>query len=106
MPPARPTLSRFIRAEGRPSSALTAAPRINMAQTAGTGWGICRRTRKRFTRSLLSQPWETTVFSLTEKTVVLQQFFKYFVPQKALKLYKKLQKCQKLLANLDSEDTV
>jgi len=41
-----------------------------------------------------------------EKTVVLQQFFKYFVPPKALKPYKKLQKCQKLLANLGSEDTV
>jgi hypothetical protein len=45
------------------------------------------------------------VFSLTEKTVVLQQSFKYFVPPKALKPYKKLQKCQKLLANLGSEDT-
>ena len=42
----------------------------------------------------------------TEKTVVLQQSFKYFVPPKALKPYKKLQKCQKLLANLGSEDTV
>jgi hypothetical protein len=31
---------------------------------------------------------------------------KYFVLQKALKPYKKLQKCQKLLANLGSEDTV
>jgi hypothetical protein len=51
--------------------------------------------------------WETTVFSLTEKTVVvLQQSFKYFVLPKALKPYKKLQKCQKLLAILGSEDTV
>ena len=49
---------------------------------------------------------ETTVFSLTEKTVVLQQSFKYFVLPKALKPYKKLQKCQKLLANFGSEDTV
>ena len=32
--------------------------------------------------------------------------FKYFVLPKALKLYKKLQKCQKLLANLGSEDSV
>ncbi len=54
----------------------------------------------------LSLPWETTVFSLTEKTVVLQQSFKYFVLPKALKSYKKLQKCQKLLANFGSEDTV
>jgi hypothetical protein len=27
------------------SGALTAAPRISTAQTAGTGWGICSRTR-------------------------------------------------------------
>ena len=65
---------------------------------------FCRKRGPVLARSLL--PWKTTVFSLTEKTVVLQQSFKYFVPPKALKPYKKLQKCQKLLANLGSEDTV
>ena len=50
-----------------------------------------------------SQPW-VTVFS--EKTVVLQQSFKYFVLPKALKPYKKLQKCQKLLENFSSENSV
>ena len=65
---------------------------------------VCRKRGPVLARSLL--PWKTTVFSLTEKTVVLQQSFKYFVPPKALKPYKKLQKCQKLLANLGSEDTV
>ena len=65
---------------------------------------VCRKRGPVLARSLL--PWKTTVFSLTEKTVVLQQSFKYFVLPKALKPYKKLQKCQKLLANLGSEDTV
>jgi hypothetical protein len=73
------------------------------------------RAPKFLARSLLSQAWarscpvtaalgDNGVF--TEKTVVLQQFFKYFVPPKALKPYKKLQKCQKLLANLGSDHTV
>jgi len=43
---------------------------------------------------------------LTQKTVVLQQSFKYFVLPKDLKPYKKLQKIKKLLANFGSEDTV
>ena len=39
----RPTNSLPLR------GALTAAPRISTAQTSGTGWGICRRTRKHVT---------------------------------------------------------
>ena len=46
------------------------------------------------------------VFTHEKTVVVLQQSFKYFVLPKALKPYKKMQKCQKLLANLGSEDTV
>ena len=64
----------------------------------------CRKRGPVLARSLL--PWETTVFFTQEKTVVLQQSFKYFVLSKALKPYKKLQKCQKLLPNFGSEDTV
>ena len=44
--------------------------------------------------------------TVSEKHRCLHQSFKYFVLPKALKPYKKLQKCQKLLANLGSEDTV
>ncbi len=66
----------------------------------------CRKRGPVLARSLCvtaSQPW-VTVFS--EKTVVLQQSFKYFVLPKALKPYKKLQKCQKLLENFSSENSV
>ena len=61
--------------------------------------GHCCRKRG----PVLAQPW-VTVFS--EKTVVLQQSFKYFVLPKALKPYKKMQKCQKLLENFSSENSV
>jgi hypothetical protein len=88
---------------------------MGAAVVFGSGFvgGTASRTQKSVlssgatpSRHIRFAPRASTVFSLTEKTVVLQQSFKYFVLPKALKPYKMLQKCQKLLANLGSEDTV
>ena len=63
----------------------------------------CKKRGPVLARSLLLG---TTVFFTHGKHRCPHQSFKYFVLPKALKPYKKLQKCQKLLANFGSEDTV